>query len=194
MLRTIATVLIVLAIAIGGGAASVWYALGATGGLGALEAGVWTAYPFAGTPQADPYSRARVSRDADLPLGGAEGIVFVAARDSGGSLLRRDCMYRVEGNVPPARIWTLYPADPAHVPLPSLGQRPPALSSLGVLRAPDNALIVTASQRVAPGNWLPVSGSGPMTLVLTLYDTAVASNEAIAAVDMPQVLRVSCDD
>ena len=56
-------VALVVAIAVGGGGASVWFALNAIDGLDTLTVGAWTAYPESGTPQVDPYGRARIARD-----------------------------------------------------------------------------------------------------------------------------------
>lgn len=194
MLRTALLTLLTLLIAIGGGAASVWYALETSGGLGALTVGGWTAYPQAGTAAADPYSKARVAREAELPLGRAEGLAFSTGRDSANAPLDRNCTYRVEGQIPPARFWTLYAAGPDNAALPPVGTRARAITAEGVVRQPDNAVIVTVGPNPAPMNWLAVSGSGPLQLVLTLYDTPVASNESIADIELPQVLRIACDD
>ncbi|MDP3896196.1 MAG: DUF1214 domain-containing protein [Mesorhizobium sp.] len=193
MLRTAFLTFLTLLIAIGGGAGSVWYALGAIGGLGALHVGGWTAYPQAGTVDADPYSKARVAREAELPLGRAEGLAFVADRDSTNQPLRRDCTYRIEGHIPAARFWTIYAADAGNRALAPVGDRAPGISAFAVVRASDNSVVVTASPRAAPMNWLAISGQGGMSLVLTLYDTPVASNENIAEIDLPQVLRTECD-
>ncbi len=193
MLRHALLILLTLTIAIGGGAGSVWYALGAIEGLGALTVGGWTSFPDAGTPQADPYSKARIAREADLPLGAAEGLTFTAGVDSGGERLRRECTYRIEGQMPPARFWTLHVPGAAspRAGMPSI--RAAALGSNSVVRESDSSVLVTASRHPSPGNWLGLTGSGPMTLVVTLYDTPVASNENIAATELPQVLRVGCD-
>ena len=78
MLRTVLLTLATLAIAIGGGAASVWYALELQEGVGAVTIGSWTAYPDIGAPDADPYSKARAAREGLLALGRAEGLAFVA--------------------------------------------------------------------------------------------------------------------
>ncbi len=83
MLRTVFVVALSLAIAIGGGAASVWYALKMPDGLGAVSIGPWTTFPDLGTPDADPYSKARIAREGVLSLGLAEGLTFVAQRDFG---------------------------------------------------------------------------------------------------------------
>ena len=188
MLRDALTILLSSVVAVGGGAASAWYALQSAEGVGALTVRGWTAYPDAGSPQADPYSKARVAREADLPLGRAEGISFSTARDSGGEPLRRQCSYRIEGEVPSARFWTVHVAAAG---APDGGAA--ARSSLALMREADSSFVVVASRHPSPGNWLALNGQGAMRLVLTLYDTPVASNEDIAETELPQVLRIGCD-
>ena len=130
MFRTVFLTLVTLAIAIGGGAASVWYALQAQEGIGAVTIGNWTAYPNMGAPDADPYSKARVAREGMLALGRAEGLAFFANRDSGGDTLSRKCSYVIEGATPPARFWTFYAADRSLAVLAGDGRRKPAANSL----------------------------------------------------------------
>ena len=101
MLKTAFFTLLSLAIAIGGGGGSVWYALQAQSGVGAISIGQWTAFPEIGTPDADPYSKARVAREGVLALGKAEGLSFIAERDAAGDELQRQCDYRIEGSFPP---------------------------------------------------------------------------------------------
>jgi hypothetical protein len=193
MLRNVLLVLLTLTIAIGGGAASAWYALGSIGALDTISVGGWVAYPEAGTPQADPYAKARIAREASLPLGQAEGLPFFASRDASGELLRRDCDYRIEGLFPPARFWTLQVAMADRLQRAVSRDRSIGINSFGLLREDDNAVAITASRAPSPGNWLPIAGTGPMTLVLTFYDTPIASNQNIAEIQLPQVLRVGCD-
>jgi len=190
MLRQSLLIMLTVAIAIGAGASSAWYALESSEGVGALAVGGWIAYPDAGSPKADPYSKARVAREADLPLGLAEGIPFTTVQDAGGSPLRRECTYRIEGQVPSARFWTLHVVARSAA---DRGNQRAAVSSQSLLRETDGSVVITASRHPAPGNWLGLAGSGPMTMVLTLYDTPVASNESIAGSELPQVLRIGCD-
>jgi hypothetical protein len=194
MLRTILLTLLTLVIAVIGGGASVWYALDNVEGLGALEIGAWTAYPDYGTPAADPYSEARIARDAELTLGSAEGLTFVAVADSAGRALRRDCAYRIAGPVPVTRFWTLYAAASSLRPLQTGTQGGAALHSYQLLRDPQDSFSITVSRNPAPGNWLPLAGTGPFRLVLTLYDTAIASSAAIADIDLPSITRIGCQD
>lgn len=194
MFRTIFLISLTLFIAIGGGAGSVWLALNAAEGIGTVRIGEWTAFPEVGTPEADTYSKARFAREGGLTLGRAEGIAFVAQRDSEGRLLRRECRYVIEGPIPSARFWTLYAADLQRVLLPPTRRRVPALHSQEMLRTVDGAVRVVVSHNPEPGNWLGLTDAGPMQLVLTLYDTPSATASRAAEAELPQVLRTGCDD
>ena len=193
MLKKALLTLIALVIAIGGGAASVWYALHVQKGAGAITIGAWTAFPDIGTPEADPYTNARVAREGVLALGRAEGLAFVAAHDSADQPLLRECAYRIEGNLPVARFWTLYAADQSLDFIRTGKLRPAALQSYQVLRRPDNSVLVDASRSPAPGNWLITSGEGPMYFVLTFYDTPIASSTGLSGIELPRIVPRGCN-
>lgn len=193
MLKQSLLIVLALAIAVGGGAASVGLVLNSQEGIGAVKVGSWTAFPDIGTPDADPYSKARVARDGILALGRAEGLSFIAERDSGGALLKRECSYRIEGSVPVARFWTIHASDKAQVALKSGMRRDPDLHSLEVLRQPDNSVEISVGAQPMPGNWLAVSGVGDMNLILTLYDTPIASSTGLSDIEMPRIVREQCN-
>ena len=193
MLKSSFLTALMLIIALAGGAGSVWLALERDFGFGAITIGEWTAFPQHGTPDADPYSRARFSRLADLALGRGEGLVFTARHDSEGRQLTAECRYMIHGSMPPARFWTLFARDASHRVIQIEGGRQPALHSLALLRGPDNRVTTTVSRHAAPGNWLAIDGSGPFTLVLTLYDTAITSSARIAEVELPEISREGCE-
>ncbi len=194
MFRTVIPIVVSLCIAIGGGAWSVRYALDHGFGIDMMHVGAWTASPDLGTPEASPYAKAVVARRGELPLGRAEGLTFRADRDSADALLRRDCTYRIAGNTPSNRFWTLYAADSMMTPLPGIDNRSAALQSTTLLREADGSFVVTVSTLPTPGNWLPVAGTGRMILILTLYDTPVASSMEISRVILPRVLKTGCHD
>ncbi len=194
MFRTIVTTTIFLAIALGGGIASVWYALDSNRSFGSIKIGNWIAYPEAGTPNADPYSVARRARDGELPLGQAEGLRFYAKIDSEGKSLSGRCNYTLEGNVPQARFWTLYAAGPGLAAIRSTAHRNTALHSRQLLRRQDSSFAITIGPDPAPGNWISVSVPGPVVFVLTLYDTQVASAVTSAGHDFPGIVRADCRD
>jgi hypothetical protein len=193
MLKNVFLTLFALAIAVGGGGGSVWYVLKAQKGIGAIHIGPWTAFPEIGTPDADPYSKARVAREGVLALGRAEGLSFVAEQDSGGEPLKRECAYTIQGGFPAARFWTLYAADRSLDVIATGKTRPAALQSYQVLRQPDNSTIISVANRPTPGNWLLVEGTGAMYLVLTFYDTPIASSTGLSDIALPKILKAGCN-
>jgi hypothetical protein len=193
MLKSLALTVLALAIALGGGAGSVWMALDRDLEFDTISVGSWIAFPSRGTQDADPYSKARFSREADLSLGSGEGLVFIAKRDSTGQLLRAECDYRVHGELPPARFWTMHTRTPDGALMTGIGGRVSAIHSYALLRSGDSTATTTVSRNAAPGNWLATANDGPFQLVLTFYDTAMASGARIAEVDLPIVERASCN-
>src|SRR5690606_5185360 len=112
-------------------------------GVGAIHIGPWIAFPDIGTPDADPYSKARVAREGVLALGRAEGLSFVAEHDTAGDALKRECAYTIEGSFPTARFWTLYAADNSLDAIATGKPRSAALHSYEILRQPDNSAIIS---------------------------------------------------
>lgn len=195
MIRTALLVLLTLVIAICGGAASVAFVLHRDVRLGAIRVGSWTAYPQPGSGPADPYARAEAAVEGILPLGRSEGLAFFAQNDDGGEVLRAECVYRLTGETPLARFWTLRwePYDPA-----SPGRAfnaPPhgTLQSRAVVRGAHNGVEITVSAAPVPGNWLRTEGSGRMRLVLTTYDALVQGGPMAETLNMPSIRQVSCD-
>ena len=193
MLKNVFLTLLSLAIAVIGGGGSVWYMLDAQESFDAIHIGAWTAFPDIGAADADPYSKARIARAGVLALGRAEGLAFTADRDSSGEPLRRECAYSIEGGFPIARFWTLYAADQSLDLIATGKARPAALHSYQILRKDDNSAIVAASRHPAPGNWLPIWGSGSLYLVLTFYDTPIANGAALSDLVLPQIRKAACD-
>ncbi len=196
MFRTPLVIATALAVAFGLGILSSIYALRATVGFGAIALGPWTAFPTAQTGDADPYAKAHRARDGRLLLGGAEGLTFTAATDSGGRTLVESCRYEIEGITPPARLWTLHAADANGDPLP--GSRPGlpvGINAWSVLRTPDSSFSIRIASAATPGNWLAVpEGKAPFLLVMTLLDTPTAGSSGVIDLAMPGITRLDCAD
>jgi len=193
MLKNVLLTVLALAIAIGVGGGSVWYALDAQSGVGATRIGPWTAFPDIGTPEADPYTQARIAREGVLALGRAEGLSFVADKDSSGAALRRECRYSIEGGFPTARFFTLYAGD-ASLDLIETGKpRRAVLQSRQLLRRPDDTASISTGSHPLPGNWLAVTGSGPLYFVLSFYDTPIAGSTGLSDVRLPEIRKAGCD-
>ena len=192
MLRLPFLVALALLTAFGLGIGSAVGMLDASSGFGAIRLGPWAAFPEAQTAGADPYARAHRARAGKLLYAAAEGLQFQAEDDDEGNKLSPRCTYAMDGLTPPARFWTLYAADRSLKELPGEGRRHPAAQSLAILRNADNSFVVSVGPDAMPGNWLAVSGRGPMVFVLTLYDTPLSGNIGIDNITLPQVLRVGC--
>lgn len=181
-----------LAMALGlGGWSAVW-ALRRPADFGTETVGPWLADPAAGSLDADPYSKARLARVGNLTLGLGEGIVFRALSDSAGRPLRLDCTYRLAGQMPPARVWTLAAFTPEGRLIQPGDGRPGWLVSQSLLRADDNAVRIAIGPAAMPGNWLAVAGRGPFILALTLYDTSASSSSGGAELEMPSLATEGC--
>lgn len=193
MLFFLMRVALVLAIAIGGGAYSAMYAIENDIGLGTQHFGPWAAHPGRGGVSDDPYSRARLARSGEIPLGPAEGMQFTATADTSGTAFDGNCAYRITGTVPPARYWTLYATARGTAQVVSGRQDlPAALHSRQVMRRPDNSFDITVASSARPGNWLPLNGNGPMQLVLTLYGTPVSTDNSLSEITLPEIVRGDC--
>ena len=58
---------------------------------------------------------------------------------------------------------------------------------------PGGGMSVAVGAKPQPGNWIATSGTGPMTIVLTLYDTPLLGGTGLADAVLPQVIRGACD-
>lgn len=193
MIRFIFLTTLALAIALVGGIGSVWLALQSGERFNAIVVDNWTVRPDRGTPASNPYSRAIFVRQPQLPLGSSEGIVFDTRHDSAGDVLDAGCDYRLSGNFPSARFWTLHARRlDGSLAQTAMSGRRPALHSRALLRNEDGELVVSIAARPTPGNWLAIGGSGPFELVLIFYDTAIISTASVSDLEMPVLERMAC--
>ena len=189
-MRFVLYLLLMIAVALTVGFGLSYYALTDGRLVGVARVGPWTAWPDIGSNAPNPYTRGHLAREAALQLGQSEGLQFSAMTDNSGEPLTLDCSYRIEGKTPLATFWTLVAVDPQGRNLAADGQ-PLALRSSDLARANDGSIIINVGTRLQSHNWLELSGSGPFTLELTLYDTAVfygfSSDES-----MPSIIRGEC--
>lgn len=180
---------IAVALAVGFGLS--YYALTDGRLFGAVQLGPWTAWPDIGAPAPNPYTRGNIARQAALQLGRSEGLQFVAAMDGAGEALDLACSYRLDGRVPVSSFWTLAAVDGDWINLAAPGSDA-ALRSSEVVRAADGAMRIHVGTRLRPGNWLELSGAGPFSLVLTLYDTTALSGFNSGDTTLPAITREDC--
>ncbi len=174
------------------GLAATWLALERGVAFGETHLGPWRANPRAAFADADPYTRAERARTGESPLSQAEGMSFIAARDSDGNRLDPRCDYVFAGPLPAARVWTLSSIDRAGRPLANPAGHN-AISSVEVVRDQDGRFDVIASARARSGNWLPIAGDAPFQLMLRLYDTTGSAAAGVMSQDqMPSLRRAAC--
>lgn len=191
-MRLITNVIIVVAMGLLLGGFSAWYSIQRNHGLGGIEAGPWTAWPFAGGANSDPYTTAKVSRDGTIPLGATEGLAFEATTDNLGEPLDLDCDYTISGITPPSKLWTVAVYNEAgKVVQPAKGNKA-AMSSGKLLRFPDGSFRISVSRKPQSGNWLSVSGAGNFYFVLRVYDTPVTSTSGQVNPQMPNIIKEGC--
>lgn len=190
-MRLLIDIAIAVAIAVVVGFASAWYAVDRGFLFGGISAGSWEAWPRAGSPDADPYSIARLARTGEVPLGAGEGLAFAAVADQDGIPLAGNCTYRLDGLTPPARLWTLTAYD-GNGRLMANAARRSGFHSREILRRQDGSFVISVAGRVHSGNWLPVSTDGPFSLVFRLYDTPLTTGGEVSDTMMPRIIREAC--
>src|ERR1700741_2813630 len=119
--------------------------------LGTLTIGAWTARPRTGTADIDPYSRATITRNGELPIGAGDGIAFTARADDRNRRLDGRCDVVVSGVTPPARFWTLTLYDgKGHLVANSLQRY--GFTSEEVVRSADGTFEIHIASRARAGN------------------------------------------
>jgi hypothetical protein len=190
--RFVFHLILMFAVALTVGFGLSWYALTDNRFFGTVQSGPWIAWPDAGSPEPNPYTRAHVIRTGTLQLGQSEGLQFSASTDSDGQPLTRACSYRIEGQTPVSTFWTLAAVDEAGRNVARPETRLALRSSNIVRTGEDGRIVVHVGTQLAPGNWLELAGTGPFSLVLTLYDTVVSSGFGSSVETMPAIVREAC--
>lgn len=186
--------LIVYAAALGlaGGLYSALWMIEGDYPFGQRRAQAWTAWPQLGSPDIDPYARAILARNGDIPLGLGEGLAFHADADDAGRPLDRNCVYVVAGETPPARYWTLtvYDANGVYDPSPTGRSH---TTSARILRDEAGSVEVVIAREPQPGNWLAAPPTRRFQIVMRLYDTPVGGTLGWVAQDgLPRIQRGEC--
>lgn len=160
--------------------------------IGAMRSGPWSAWPGAGTPDPDPYARAVAARDGHIPLPAGAGLRFLADTDSAGDTLDGRCDYRVGGPTPQAQFWTLTLLDRRGFAAPNAVNRF-GFTSAELVRDGAGGFVIEVAAAARPGNWLPSPPQGPLTLMLSAYDTALArGTPSGAGLSLPTIQKSAC--
>ncbi|MEE9314644.1 MAG: DUF1214 domain-containing protein [Rhizobiaceae bacterium] len=168
------------------------YSIQTNHGFGALTIGQWTAWPAAGSVKADPYTKAKVAAEGEVPLGAAEGIAFHATTDEAGMKLRLRCQYRLSGQTPLARFWTISIHNLDGGAGDSGNKHYSTLLSQSLVREADGRFVLHTGPTLTAGNWLETDGQGEFQLILRLYDSPITSTRGIVDPGMPSINLLEC--
>ncbi len=182
----------ILGLGAGLGLVSAHWAVAGRPAVGKVEVDSWMAWPGSGSRGVDPYMRAYLARGVHLPLGAGEGVELIAERSDDGAHLDGRCRYRLSGNVPTTRGWTLGVTDGAGRPF-ALPLDRASFSDAEIVRGEDGALSIVAAAAPQSGNWLPLPAAGRFQFRLRLYDTPVSSQTGeTRAANLPRIARLDC--
>ena len=174
------------------GLGATWFALTEGTAFGAITIGAWTAWPKTGTSGVDPYARAAIARNGELPIGSGDGVAFFAAADDRGRALDGRCDVVLSGTTPQARFWTLTIYDREGQLIASSLDRK-GFTSQEIARQADGSFAIVVAPRARPGNWLPTGGAERYVLVMRLYDTPVGvATRASREAPMPSITLERC--
>ena len=161
-------------------------------GMDAVTLGPWEGWPRSGTMQADPYARAAFARSGELPLELADGLLFLAARDSAGQPLDGRCEIRIVGHLPQARLWTLTLTDAEGRLIANEAGRS-GFTSAEMVYLANGDIDVVLSPRARAGNWLPTGARGHVKVALRLYDAPFSfSSGAGEGAELPRIVTERC--
>lgn len=168
-----------------------WLAVRSPAPIDVIRLGAWQAWPNAGTENVDPYSRARLARTGEIPLGSGEGLTLLAQNDDLGRPLTSGCTYRIAGQTPPARLWTLAVEDLRGRVIVDRDKLA-ALASDSLLRRSDGGFEIALAPDPKAGNWISTEDAARFRVVIRLYDTTVRTTTALTTLSMPNIQRVNC--
>ena len=191
-MRLIFITLLALVLATVVGVGATWMTTTRGTELGTLTIGAWTARPKSGTADIDPYSRATIVRNGELPIGTGDGVAFTATTDDKKKALDGRCDVVVSGVTPPARFWTLTVYDrKGHLVANALQRY--GFTSEEIIRRSDGSFEIHLASRARAGNWLPTGGIERYALMLRLYDTPVGvATRTQRDAPMPSIATVGC--
>lgn len=152
----------------------------------------WEVNLLAGSPEADPYTRARVALNGLLALSPRETLYYTARHDGEGRQLRADCRYRITGTSPDARWWSITAyAEDLFLFRDSAGRHSVDATALpGGDFAFETGPAHAASLRDHGVPWLPTTGEGGLILTLRLYQPSAALSDDPLALRVPSIRRL----
>jgi hypothetical protein len=157
------------------------------------RSGSWQRLSTMGQINPDPYTQAFEHMSTQLPIGSAEGHIYVASKDSGGLILNSACNYIIEGEIPAARLFTLRVETPDGQLIETKSPFQSAIHSDQMIFS-STRFTISASSTVKPDNWVTLPAVGRFNFVMTYYDVAVINDDTGNSTRLPDIIKGSCAD
>jgi len=176
------------------GLGSAWQMVDYGSALTTGKIGPWSVWYSAGSPNADPYTRAHFARSGRLPITSTSALYYLATTDGDGSELTSECEYAIVGSPVDAAWWSIAAYESSGRLIPNKASRH-AFSSREIALGANGGFRIVLSREARPGNWLPAGESDQLQLVMRVYgprttDSAVEGRITDKAV--PSIRRLSC--
>ncbi|MGD0354079.1 MAG: DUF1214 domain-containing protein [Dehalococcoidia bacterium] len=189
--KIIAGILIALIVGSSIGIGSAFAAVDVMANRFSIHNGPWQASLAAGSPQADPYTRASIAMHYLLALNQFEVIYYNAYKDDNGDPLQADCTYRIEGKTLDTRWWsiTAYGADDFLIPN-ELNRY--SYNMDNVKYDADNNFVIYLSKTPKTDDWLPLGDQKTFSLSLRLYNPGQLIRDHPDIVELPHIIMEGC--
>jgi hypothetical protein len=181
---------IIIVAALAGAGIGIWSASQAYKRVSAkagIKNGPWHTNLANGSEKADPYTRASVAVNGILALRQSETIYYGSRVDDNGDWLNGDKVYRIEGNKPDARWWsiTLYGTDYFLIPN-ELNRYSYNMNNVKYDESGKFTFYVSNTPR--EGYWLPLNNNKRFALTLRLYNPGDSVRNNPATVELPHII------
>ncbi len=191
--RVLTKAAVFVAIAIGGGLLSSWYAVEGGMAFNTERQGPWTRWSAAGRPDADPYSRTRFSRRGQLLFNAEHLARFEATTDDRGRRLHSSCDYVIEGRDIGSPWWSLavFNSDGNLIENPA-GRF--GFNTSTVAYSLDGSFAVRLAREARPYNWLPTTRAGNLVVIFELERDSGGASDIVARENyrLPTITRLAC--
>jgi hypothetical protein len=135
-----------------------------------IQVGAWKTNVRAGSVGADMYTRAGIAVNALLALDRSETMYFLASTDDAGKTLRSSCIYRISGESPKARWWSITAyADDMYL-FDAANRHYSLNGTTAKLDTSGNFAFSTGPKEHGDLYWVPTPGDRGMVLTLRLYN------------------------
>ncbi|HRK18430.1 MAG TPA: DUF1214 domain-containing protein [Hyphomicrobiaceae bacterium] len=183
-----------LAIAVFGGLGTAWALIHSGSRLTTVTSGPWMSWTAAGRMDADPYTRANTVRTARLPINPSLALTWRAENDSDGARIHSSCAYSIDMSLLDAAWWSLAVYDDRGALISNPANRH-GFNAATLVRNADGTATIVLARDARPGNWLPTTGAGKVTLLLDIVDpvwVATATSDPPKLKPLPAISRIAC--